>query len=149
MDLYMQVTSSKSKSQTYFSNYCLNWKISLPDHRLPHHIDHQKSELNNCCTIMFVKCYQTVFWSGQRRTDFKQYQTLTNSICGCFLFDARLETGLVKHLRFLSKKWVGNIPPPTRASSDEDWWGKNSITQLYINTICSVAAIFFRFELQL
>jgi len=30
----------------------------------------QNLELNPCSFVMYVKCFQTLFWSGQRRTDF-------------------------------------------------------------------------------
>ena len=50
----------------------------------------QNPQLNPCCFLMYVKFYQTGFWSGQRKTDFEEYQTFTNPICRCFFFGASL-----------------------------------------------------------
>jgi hypothetical protein len=34
-------------------------------------IEHLEVELNPRCSYMYVKCFQTIFRSGQRRTDSK------------------------------------------------------------------------------
>jgi hypothetical protein len=41
-------------------------------------------EANPCCLLIYVKCFQTFFRSGQRGTDFEQNQILTTLIGDVF-----------------------------------------------------------------
>jgi hypothetical protein len=50
--------------------YYLDGKAIELEHGYLDQIDHPNSELNTCCFVMYVNCYQTIFWSVQSRIHF-------------------------------------------------------------------------------